>query len=143
MNNENLHSMSVIELKSIAKELGIKNITKFKKSELIEEIKRVSLKSNEVENKENGHKDDDKIQPAQIKKEGIILKEKLTKRELVEEDNIYENNKTSIKEDSSHRDNKTSIKEDNNYAKTMYSQPVIKDLERKLRKLQWKKRLIV
>ncbi len=86
MNSENLHSMSVIELKSIAKELGIKNITKFKKNELIEEIERVSLKSVEIKNEEDSHKDDEKIQPAQIKKEGIILKEKLTKKD-VEEDN--------------------------------------------------------
>ncbi|KEZ84993.1 hypothetical protein IO99_17125 [Clostridium sulfidigenes] len=68
MNSENLHSMSVIELKSIAKELGIKNITKFKKNELIEEIERVSLKSVEIKNEEDSHKDDEKIQPAQIKK---------------------------------------------------------------------------
>ncbi|WP_346936275.1 transcription termination factor Rho [Clostridium sp.] len=101
MNSEDLHSMSVIELKSIAKELGIKNVTRFKKSELIEEIKRVFLKSNETKNEEDHYKDDEKTQPAQIKKEGIILKEKLTKKEVVEDNSINRDTSNGLENEES------------------------------------------
>jgi transcription termination factor Rho len=50
--------MTVSELRDIAKNLGIKNISKYKKMELIEEIKRVS--------------------PAYIEKDGVILREKIS-----------------------------------------------------------------
>ncbi|MFC0904048.1 transcription termination factor Rho [Clostridium sp. MT-14] len=50
--------MTVAKLKDIAKALEIKNISKYKKSELIEEIKRVS--------------------PAYINKNGIVLREKIS-----------------------------------------------------------------
>lgn len=102
MNNENLHSMSVIELKGIAKELGIKNITKFKKSELIEEIKKISLKSDEVKNDEENQKSNEKIHAAQIEKEGVILKEKLTKRETAEESSNYGNDKPVTRENGNY-----------------------------------------
>ncbi len=39
MINKDYESMTVKELREIAKKLDIKNISKFKKSELIEEIK--------------------------------------------------------------------------------------------------------
>ncbi|MEG1256463.1 transcription termination factor Rho [Clostridium sp.] len=82
MNNEDLHSMNVIELKGIAKELGIKNVTKFKKSELIDEIKRVSLEKTEEESYEIDKKSKDmRMEPAQIEKSGVILQEKITKKE--------------------------------------------------------------
>ena len=42
MLNKDFESMSLIQLKEHAKELGIKNISKFKKLELIEEIKKIS-----------------------------------------------------------------------------------------------------
>ena len=54
--NKNLEEMNLAELKLVAKELSIKSISKFKKSELIEEIKRVS--------------------PASIEKSGVVLREK-------------------------------------------------------------------
>lgn len=50
--------MTLNELKSIAKDLGVKNITKFKKSELIDEIKKIS--------------------PLSIEKDGVVLREKIT-----------------------------------------------------------------
>ncbi|WP_423880672.1 transcription termination factor Rho [Clostridium pascui] len=56
--------MTVNELKSIAKELGIKNISKLKKSELIEEIKKVS--------------------PMYIEKDGVVLREKISPKSTVE-----------------------------------------------------------
>lgn len=50
--------MTLIELRKIAKELGVKNLTKFKKGELIEEILKMSPKS--------------------IEKDGVVLAEKIS-----------------------------------------------------------------
>lgn len=58
MKNNDLESFNIIELKARAKELGIKNISKFKKAELIEEIKKYDSVS--------------------IEKDGVILKEKIS-----------------------------------------------------------------
>lgn len=52
-----LESKTLIQLKEMAKGLGIKNISKFKKRDLIEEIKRVS--------------------PVSIEKDGVVLSEKI------------------------------------------------------------------
>lgn len=65
MNKENYEKKTLIELKEIAKELNIKNISKLKKSELIDEILAKSPKS--------------------IEKNGVILQEKITPKAKVEE----------------------------------------------------------
>ena len=57
MTREVYEGMTLASLKEIAKELNIKNISKYKKSELIDEI---------IENKVNS-----------IEKDGVILKEKI------------------------------------------------------------------
>jgi transcription termination factor Rho len=64
--NKDYESMNLNELKVIAKEVGIKNISKLKKSELIEEIKKVS--------------------PAAIEKEGLVLREKIAPKSSVNEE---------------------------------------------------------
>jgi transcription termination factor Rho len=56
--SKDYESMTLTELRELAKELGVKNISKFKKAELIDEVKKVS--------------------PASIEKDGIILREKIT-----------------------------------------------------------------
>jgi transcription termination factor Rho len=56
--SKDYESMTLTELRELAKELGVKNISKFKKAELIDEIKKVS--------------------PLAIEKDGIILREKIT-----------------------------------------------------------------
>ncbi|HBC95623.1 MAG TPA: transcription termination factor Rho [Clostridium sp.] len=58
MNSKDIDNMTVAKLKDIAKALEIKNISKYKKSELIEKIKRVS--------------------PAYISKNGVVLREKIS-----------------------------------------------------------------
>lgn len=58
MINKDYESMTLNDLKNIAKDLGLKNISKFKKQELIEEIKKIS--------------------PMSIEKDGVILREKIT-----------------------------------------------------------------
>ena len=57
MATENYNEMTLVNLKEIAKEKGIKNISKLKKSELIEELV--------------------KITPNKIEKDGVILTEKI------------------------------------------------------------------
>ena len=57
METENYNEMTLATLKEIAKEKGIKNISKLKKSELIEELV--------------------KITPNKIEKNGVILTEKI------------------------------------------------------------------
>ena len=68
--NKDYEGMSLIELKVLAKELGIKNISKLKKSELIEEIKATEKKS-----------------PISIEKDGMLLTEKIIPKKSVEEKN--------------------------------------------------------
>jgi len=60
--NKEIDNMTVVELREHCKELGIKNISKFKKSELIEEIK--------------------KITPVSMQKDGIILREKISPKSI-------------------------------------------------------------
>lgn len=65
MLNKDFESMSLIELKEHAKELGMKNISKFKKLELIQELK--------------------KLAPVSIEKDGLILTEKISPKKSEEE----------------------------------------------------------
>ena len=58
MTKEQYEDMSLAEIKQVAKELGIKNISKFKKEELINEV--LSVKANT------------------IKKDGVVLQEKIS-----------------------------------------------------------------
>ena len=58
LSNKDYETMTIIELRKIAKELGVKNLTKYQKSELIEEIIKLSPKS--------------------IEKDGIVLTEKIS-----------------------------------------------------------------
>ncbi|WP_315116630.1 transcription termination factor Rho [uncultured Clostridium sp.] len=75
MSNNDLENMTLNELKDIAKELGIKNLSKYKKIELIEEIKRLS--------------------PMHIEKDGVILREKITPKnnKVIEVNNNIDDNK--------------------------------------------------
>lgn len=69
--DKELSSMKLVELKEFAKELGMKDAYKYKKAELIEEIKKLS--------------------PAYIERDGIILREKISpKNEVVHEDEKLE-----------------------------------------------------
>lgn len=67
MNIEQYENMTLVQLKEKAKELGIKNISKKKKSELIEELKAVFDKQN------NNTK--------MIHKDGVVLREKISQKE--------------------------------------------------------------
>lgn len=75
---DNIEDKSLLELKEIAKDLGIKNISKFRKVELIEEIKKSSNVSLEVE--------------------GIVLKENIAPKAV--RDEAAEENVVLPKEES-------------------------------------------
>ncbi|MCR1935603.1 transcription termination factor Rho [Clostridium tepidum] len=79
MINKDYESMTVKELREIAKKLNIKNISKFKKNELIEEIK--TCKS------------------AAIEKDGKILVEKISPKITKNENNIHSNTVNSANEE--------------------------------------------
>jgi transcription termination factor Rho len=66
--NKDYESMNLNDLKVLAKELGIKNISKLKKSELIEEIKGT-----------------ERLSPISIEKDGVLLREKITPKKNIEE----------------------------------------------------------
>lgn len=84
MNKENYEKKTLIELKEIAKELNIKNISKLKKSELIEEILNNSPKS--------------------IEKNGVIVQEKITPKVKNEDStNIVNDNKEEFREEKRER----------------------------------------
>ncbi len=84
MNKENYEKKTLIELKEIAKELNIKNISKLKKSELIEEIVNNSPKS--------------------IEKNGVILQEKITPKGKNEDTpNTINDNNEEIREEKRER----------------------------------------
>lgn len=86
MPNTDYDNMTLTELRDLAKELGVKNISKFKKAELIEEVKRVS--------------------PVSIQRDGVILREKITPKKVDEnKENTLVN---TIKEDTGKASNNTS-----------------------------------
>ena len=76
MYNDDFDSMTLVQLKEIAKGLGVKNISKHKKSELIEEIKKVS--------------------PVSIEKNGVVLREKITPKN--NDDITIEKKEVNLKE---------------------------------------------
>jgi len=75
--NKDFENMTVVELRENCKELGIKNISKLKKSELIEELKKMT--------------------PVSMQKDGVILREKISPKSTSKvEDDIIENSEKQI-----------------------------------------------
>ena len=85
LSNNDIESMTLVQLRQIAKGLGVKNISKYRKSELIDEIKKVS--------------------PAYIEKDGVVLREKIISKADTEDTN---------KESVNVSKNKTHIVKNNN-----------------------------
>lgn len=63
--------MTISELRDIAKVMGIKNISKLKKSELIEEMKKIS--------------------PLSVEKDGMVLREKIAPKDTEKSDEVENN----------------------------------------------------
>ena len=74
MTRETYAEMTLVDLKNKAKELGIKNISKLKKSEIIDELVKVT--------------------PNAIEKNGVILREKIAPKVREQENfnNTFSNN---------------------------------------------------
>ncbi|WP_026882087.1 transcription termination factor Rho [Clostridium akagii] len=90
MYNGDLESMTLVQIKETAKGLGIKNLSKFRKKELIDEINRVS--------------------PVSIEKNGVVLREKITPKSgenvtIVENKIEAISSINSVNEDSSNEEN--------------------------------------
>ncbi|MDD6796430.1 MAG: transcription termination factor Rho [Clostridiaceae bacterium] len=78
MTKEQYERMTLVELKNVAKELGVKNITKFKKSELIEEVLKLKVNS--------------------INKDGVILREKIAPKDHENNSEVKTEEKAEKKE---------------------------------------------
>ena len=79
-------SMTLVQLKEKAKELGVKNISKKKKSDLIEELKTI----------DNNHNNSNKV----IHKNGVVLRERISQKEQI---NNKDNNTNNDKNDKVER----------------------------------------
>lgn len=132
MDNIDLHSKNVMELRVIAKELGIKNITKLKKDELIEEIKKNSTAKDKVI-----ESSDKKWTGAtvQIEKDGMILKEKITNREVNKPSEVInkyvtnEEERVTSKEREENKDIMEEVKQENTEDKREQLKTLINESE--------------
>lgn len=102
--------MKLEELKSLAKEIGIKNITKYKKSEIIDLIKQHYAEAEKP------------ASTVEIEKNGVILREKIKVKEINEvKPEVVENlGEKKAEESTSEEDKKKEFKElvnDSNSAK--------------------------
>ena len=79
MTKQEYESMTLTNLKDIAKNLGIKNISKYKKNELIEEILKSSINF--------------------VEKDGVILRENIAPK-IVEETKKVENSINNVRKNS-------------------------------------------
>lgn len=89
MVNNNYDDMTLVELRKIAKDNNIKNISKLKKAELIEAIK--SLESSNAN-------------PVSIERNGVVLKEKITPKSSNEE--VPTRSENSVKSSIDNQDDK-------------------------------------
>ena len=91
MTREIYSEMTLVDLKNKAKELGIKNISKLKKSELIDELVKVT--------------------PNSIKKNGVVLREKIAPKIREKESTNNTNNGYSTRENNITEEQKEEKKE--------------------------------
>ena len=85
MVNNNYDDMTLVELRKIAKDNNIKNISKLKKAELIEAIKSLeSSNTNQVS----------------IERNGVVLKEKITPKSSNEEISTRNESETKVQVDN-------------------------------------------
>ena len=91
MTREIYSEMTLVDLKNKAKELGIKNISKLKKSELIDELVKVT--------------------PNSIEKNGVVLREKIAPKIREKESTNNTNNGYSTRENNITEEQKEEKKE--------------------------------
>lgn len=118
-----LESRTLVQLKEMAKGLGIKNISRFKKKDLIEEIKKVS--------------------PVSIEKDGVVLSEKISpkkdkevtptidenkNKDLKHENNVIVNDKEVL--DKNVSKNETKIKDEKKQVNIKNTKSSKNDLEK-------------
>jgi transcription termination factor Rho len=86
--------MTLVELREIAKEHGVKNVSKHKKAELIDMLKEIVV--------EEG-KNTVKVAPASIEKDGVVLREKINSRKIDSEVIENKGNDTKIEHQDENR----------------------------------------
>lgn len=98
MSKEKYEKMTLVELKEVSKELGIKNLSKKKKSEIIEELVS-KAPSEELEGLISNT-------PNEIKKDGVVLREKITPKvnEIIEERPVERTNTYSRESENDRRE---------------------------------------
>lgn len=94
--------MTLVELREVAKEHGVKNVSKHKKVELIEMLKDISARES---------KDTAKVAPVSIEKDGVILKEKINSKKT--ETESIENEVNDKKSEGQDENRSKNIKIDN------------------------------
>ena len=112
MNLENIQDMTLLELKDVAKKMGLKNISKLKKSELQEEIKKHIPKTVEIA----GVKLTEKISPKIQTRSQEEIKESSNNAEVIQHN--VEDKKEKLKEminDSEKARGVLEIQENNNF----------------------------
>lgn len=103
MTEKSYESMTLTELKQLAKDLEIKNISKLKKSELIEAI----IQSKKVEGT-----------PVAIEKDGVVLREKISPKSAPQEEIVVEEpKKDPVKDNGSNVTlrNETNLRTETNF----------------------------
>lgn len=112
LNLENIQDMTLLELKDVAKKMGLKNISKLKKSELQEEIKKHIPKTVEIA----GVKLTEKISPKIQTRSQEEIKESSNNAEVIQHN--VEDKKEKLKEminDSEKARGVLEIQENNNF----------------------------
>lgn len=121
MLSKDVDNMTLSELREIAKELGVKNVSKFKKAELVDEVKRIS--------------------PVSIEKDGVVLREKISPKKPDEGDNsenTTENNTSRIiKNEQDDTERNTTRRVDNRYEEQKESEEPVsaEDKKEKLKEM--------
>lgn len=113
MNNNELEKLTLNELKELAGGLGIKNLSKFRKAELIEEVRKISPVSIE----KDGRVLREKISPKKVEQENEEIKNKqlgesnnkIEKVDLVINEKVYLNNESVNNEAVKSEANQTEI----------------------------------
>lgn len=112
MSSNGLESKTVNELKELAKDLGIKGISKYKKAELIEEIEKIS--------------------PSYIEKDGVILRERISPKLSSKDEDVSDH-----MEQKKNRVEKKYINETKQEPMSSTAKKVVED--GKVEKKHWKK----
>ena len=108
MTKEQYEDMTLAEIKEIAKELGVKNISKFKKSELIDEVLLLNVNS--------------------IKKDGVVLKEKISPKNTESNTNTVSISSTNMTTNNNNMTTTNNMTTANSYNNSVEKKEQLKEM---------------